>query len=165
MKNNKSREFHYNVQMRWSGNLGKGTSGYTTYSRAHEITSAGKPTIHGSSDPAFRGDVSCYNPEELLVSSLSACHMLWYLHLCAEAGVVVTGYEDRPLGTMVEAPSGEGQFTRVVLEPVVRIVTGSDYETAKELHTRAHEKCFISRSVNFPVECSAVIEIGDTDEI
>ena len=45
--------------------------------------------IAGSADPAFRGDRTRYNPEDLLVASLAACHMLWYLHLAADAGVVV----------------------------------------------------------------------------
>ena len=112
----------------------------------------GKPAIAGSSDPSFRGDPSCYNPEELLVASLSACHMLWYLGLCANGGVVVTRYVDRAEGMMMEGADGSGRFTRVVLRPDVTLAAGSDVARAEALHHEAHAKCFIANSVNFPVE-------------
>ncbi len=92
----------YRLPIRWTGNLGTGTASYRGYSRHHEYVGPGKPVIPGSSDPAFRGDATCYNPEELLVGSLASCHMLWFLHLCADAGVVVERYEDAPEGTLVE---------------------------------------------------------------
>ncbi len=90
-----TREHRYAVSLTWNGNLGTGTSGYRDYSRNYEIVSEGKPAIQGSADLAFRGDRSRWNPEELLVASLSACHKLWYLHLAAEAGIIVTAYADR----------------------------------------------------------------------
>jgi organic hydroperoxide reductase OsmC/OhrA len=155
------REHTYRLQVVWSGNLGQGTSGYKVYERAHEITGAGKPVILGSSDPAFRGDSARYNPEEFLVGSLSACHMLSYLHLCAEAGVVVVGYQDHPVGVMVEIASGSGRFKAVTLKPVVRLAPGSDAAKASALHERAHAMCFIANSVNFPVGCEPVIEVGN----
>ena len=119
-----SREHGYAVQVRWTGNRGEGTSSYRGYERNHEIKVGDKPVISGSSDPAFRGDRSRYNPEELLVASLSACHMLWYLHLCANAGIVVTAYSDDATGTMVETVGGGGQFSEVVLKPAVSIEEG-----------------------------------------
>ncbi len=67
--------------------------------------------IEGSSDPAFRGDASRYNPEELLLGALAACHMLWVLHLCADAGTVVMEYRDEAEGVAVEHPDGSGEFT------------------------------------------------------
>ncbi len=146
--------------MRWTGNLGTGTSGYRAYKRDHEIAAPGKQSILGSSDPAFRGDPSRYNPEELLVASLSTCHMLWYLHLCAEAGVVVTGYADEPVGRMAEAEDGGGRFTEVVLRPRVSVAEGTDRELAQHLHEKAHHLCFIANSVNFPVTCQAEVEEG-----
>ncbi len=154
------REHCYTVQVRWTGNLGRGTVGYGAYARAHEISVTGKPVIPGSSDPAFRGDPSRYNPEELLVASLSACHMLWYLHLCADAGVVVTDYADAASGTMVETPDGGGRFTAVVLRPDVTISRGGDAVLAERLHERAHRLCFIASSVNFPVRCEPRIREG-----
>lgn len=84
----------------------------------------GKPVILGSADPAFRGDPQRWNPEELLVVSLSQCHMLWYLALCAKAGIVVTAYRDRPDGTMSENAEGSGVFTDVTLRPHVTITDG-----------------------------------------
>jgi organic hydroperoxide reductase OsmC/OhrA len=150
------REHLYTVNLVWTGNTGKGTSDYRSYARDHEISAPGKASIHGSADQKFRGDPVRYNPEELLVSALSSCHMLWYLHLCADAGIVVVSYEDRAEGTMEESPDGGGRFVNVTLRPVVR-VTGS-VELAKALHRRAHELCYIANSVNFPVHHQATIE-------
>jgi organic hydroperoxide reductase OsmC/OhrA len=145
------KQHHYSVELRWTGNLGKGTNTYTAYSRNHEILGPGKPVLPGSSDPAFRGDRSRYNPEELLVASLSACHMLWYLHLCAENGIVVTGYQDSPSGSMAESPDGSGAFTGVTLRPVVTVAAEADEQKALALHEEAHRLCFIANSVKFPV--------------
>jgi organic hydroperoxide reductase OsmC/OhrA len=151
------REHRYSVNVVWTGNTGKGTIDYRSYKRDHEINVPGKPPIGGSSDPEFRGDPIRYNPEELLVSALSACHMLWYLHLCADSGIVVVSYEDRAEGTMEESSEGAGRFIRAMLRPHVR-VTGS-VEQAQALHQRAHELCFIANSVNFPVQHQAVTEL------
>ncbi len=143
----------YAVTVEWTGNTGAGTAGYRAYERRHEITAPElpKPAIPGSSDPAFRGDRARWNPEELLVAALSACHKLWYLHLCADAGIVVTRYVDRAEGVMAEEPDGGGQFRGVVLRPTVTVAAGSDVTRARALHARAHALCFIARSVNFPV--------------
>lgn len=145
------REHHYKLDLRWTGNRGEGTSGYRNYDRSHEIHIEGKPVIVGSSDPAFMGDPSLHNPEDLLVASLSACHMLWYLHLCSDAGILVTAYEDEACGTMVETQGGAAEFTSVVLRPHITIKAGGNVALAKHLHERANELCFIASSVNFPV--------------
>jgi organic hydroperoxide reductase OsmC/OhrA len=154
-------EHHYSVQVTWTGNLGQGTSGYRAYSRNHEISASGKAVVAGSSDPAFRGDPARYNPEDLLVGSLSACHMLWYLHLCAEAGVVVVEYLDHASGVMVETAGGGGRFNEVVLRPQVVISAGGDPELAVQLHAKAHHLCFIANSVNFPVRCEPAVRIRE----
>ena len=143
----------YPIRMRWTGNTGQGTSDYRGYERAHEYSVEGKPVIPGSSDPAFRGDRSRYNPEEMLVMSLSSCHMLWYLHLCAEKKIVVIDYVDDAVGTMVEDAERGGYFTDVVLRPSITYAAGSDVALAESLHERAHHLCFIANSVNFPVRC------------
>lgn len=148
----------YSTRTEWTGNLGTGTSGYRAYTRDHEISTAGKSAIPASSDPAFRGDPSRYNPEELLVASLSSCHMLWYLHLCADAGVVVTNYADDATGTMAETEDGGGHFVEVTLRPRVRVAAGADRDLAARLHDRAHHLCFIANSVNFPVTCEPSID-------
>jgi len=142
----------YEMTVRWTGDTGSGTSGYRAYRRDHEIHGDGKPVIAGSSDPAFRGDGGRWNPEELLVVALSQCHMLWYLHLCAVGGVVVTGYTDTPVGTMtMDETGGGGQFTDVVLRPEVTVAEPSMADKALALHDDIDAICFIARSVNFPV--------------
>ena len=146
------KQHQFRVAAQWTGNLGTGTSSYRDYSRNHEISVAGKATrIEGSSAVA-RGDHSRYNPEELLVGALSACHMMWVLHLCADAGIVITEYIDEPVGDMTEHPDGSGEFTRVVLKPRMAITDPARIEEAKALHDRAHHVCCMARSVNFPVE-------------
>ncbi len=142
----------YSVRVGWTGNQGSGTSSYRAYSRAHEIDAPGKPTIAGSSDPNFRGDKARWNPEELLVASLSACHQLWYLHLCADAGIVVLAYHDDAVGVMAEQPDGTGQFESVTLRPHATLAPGADQATARRLHVEAARMCFIARSVSFRVE-------------
>lgn len=145
---------HHEVTVTWTGNNGAGTHDYRGYSRDHELAADGKPTIAGSSDPAFRGEATRWNPEELLVGSLSACHQLWYLHLCADAGLVVTEYRDHAQGTMrTEAAVGSGFFTEVTLRPRVTFSGNVDLPLARELHKEAHKRCFIANSVNFPVRC------------
>jgi organic hydroperoxide reductase OsmC/OhrA len=153
-----TREHHYSITTTWTGNLGTGTSDYRAYSRDHEITIAGKSAaLPGSSDAAFRGDPARYTPEELLVASLSACHMLWFLHLCADAGLAVTEYEDDATGEMSEHADGSGEFTRVMLRPCAVITDPARIADAIALHARAHELCFIARSVNFAVEQEPVV--------
>ncbi len=154
-----SKEHIYQTNLVWTGNLGDGTKTYRGYSRAHEILVAGKPIIVGSSDPHFRGDKSRYNPEEMLVASLSACHMLSYLHMCADAGIVVTDYKDDATGRMIETADGGGHFVEVTLKPQVTISSESDVELANTLHHKAHELCFIANSVNFPVRADATISV------
>jgi organic hydroperoxide reductase OsmC/OhrA len=144
------RFHHYAVQVTWTGNTGSGTASYAGYERAHTISAAGKATINGSSDPSFRGDGRRYNPEEMLVASASACHMLTYLHLCAANKIVVTSYEDRPTGEMEES-AGSGEFVRVDLKPCVTITAGSDVKRAKALHDEAHNQCFIANSLKIAV--------------
>ncbi|HTW73883.1 MAG TPA: OsmC family protein [Steroidobacteraceae bacterium] len=156
------REHDYRVRLRWTGNRGSGTSSYRAYARDHEIDVAGKPPIPGSSDPAFRGDASRYNPEELLVAALSACHMLWYLHLCAAAAISVLEYRDEATGTVLEETDGGGRFREVTLHPVIRLAAGADVQRALQLHERAHALCFIARSVSFPVSCQPAVT-GDVD--
>jgi organic hydroperoxide reductase OsmC/OhrA len=146
----------YHVRITWTGNNGEGTRSYSTYRRDHLVEAEGKAPILASSDPHFRGDPTRYNPEELLVASLSSCHMLWYLHLCAVNQITVVEYSDSACGVMEEAADGTGKFVRVVLKPVVKISSG-DHGKARKLHHEAHSKCFIANSVNFPVECEPEI--------
>ncbi|HUI57556.1 MAG TPA: OsmC family protein [Bryobacteraceae bacterium] len=156
------RRHQYRISNHWTGNRGTGTSTYRAYSRDHELNGAGKAAvIPGSSDPLFRGDPTRYNPEELLVGAISACHMLWVLHLCADAGIVVTEYRDEALGEMVEHADGSGEFTRVVLRPKMTIQDGDRVEDAIAVHDRAHDLCALARSMNFLVEHEPVVTVSN----
>lgn len=141
----------YNLKITWTGNTGSGTKDYRSYNRDHTISVENKPDLLASSDPSFRGDSSRYNPEELLVASLSGCHMLSYLHLCVNAGIVVIEYSDTATGTMEQTPHGGGHFTEVTLHPNVIVTNESMIDKANELHQLANKLCFIANSCNFPV--------------
>jgi len=152
----------YEVTVRWTGNAGEGTRTYRSYRRDHEIAAPGKTrAVEASSDPAFRGDPDRWNPEELLVASLASCHMLWLLHLAADAGIVVTAYEDAARGAMAGNADGSGQFESVTLRPRVTITRAGDRERLAVLHDRAHAMCFIARSVNFPVRHEPETVVGE----
>ncbi|AZB01717.1 OsmC family peroxiredoxin [Chryseobacterium joostei] len=152
-----SKEHHYKTTIQWTGNKGTGTSGYRDYERSHIISVDHKINIEGSSDPSFRGDQTKHNPEEIFISSLSSCHMLWYLHFCSEAGVIVTDYMDEATGIMAETPNGSGHFTEVTLHPKITVADRSMIEKAEQLHHKANEFCFIANSVNFPVKHIPVV--------
>ena len=149
---------HYRTTLVWTGNTGSGTSDYTAYHRDYTLSADGKEDIAGSADPAFRGDGTRWNPEDLLIASLSACHKLWYLHLCAVNNVVVTAYQDDAEGELKEDKQRGGFFTKAVLHPRVTITAHSDRDKAMSLHHKAHELCFIANSVNFPVTVEATID-------
>ena len=151
----------YHITMEWKGNLGKGTENYDAYKRDHLISAPNKQIIiPGSSDAAFKGDAARYNPEELLVSTISSCHMLWYLHLCAVNGVNVMSYIDEAEGVMEEFENGSGKFKEVTLRPKIQI---EEYEkmqvVASDLHHKAHNMCFIANSVNFEIKVEPFIAI------
>ena len=155
------KQHRYATRTEWTGNLGEGTTSYRSYSRDHVISAAGRPPLPGSSDPAFRGDAARWNPEDLLIASLSSCHMLWYLHLCAQAKITVLAYHDDAVGTMVEDAGSGGRFSEAVLRPVATLVAGSDSARAIALHHEAHGLCFIANSVNFPVRIEPTAIVAD----
>jgi organic hydroperoxide reductase OsmC/OhrA len=146
-----SKNHEYNISVRWTGNTGNGTAGYKGYERSHTVQAPDKTEILCSSDSSFRGDKTKYNPEELLVASISTCHMLWYLHLCADAGIIVTAYHDNATGIMQETENGGGYFKEITLYPQVIVKDDSMVEKASSLHAKANELCFIANSVKFPV--------------
>lgn len=146
------KELVYRINTEWTGNLGLGTMDYKSYGRNFTISGEGKTiNIPGSSDPSYRGDPTFYNPEDLFVSSLSTCHMLWYLHLCAINGIVVIDYTDNAVGTLEELPGGSGRFKNVILNPSVTVSESMMVPKAKSLHIEAGKMCFLANSCNFPV--------------
>lgn len=160
-----TRIHRYQIRTTWTGNTGQGTANYRAYARDHEISGDNKQNaIPGSSDPTFRGDGARYNPEELLVAALSACHMLWVLHLAADAGITIVAYSDEADGVMAETDGGGGHFTEVTLRPLIRITDTRRIEEIRALNERAHHLCFVANSVNFPVLCTPSIVAVDTTQ-
>jgi organic hydroperoxide reductase OsmC/OhrA len=159
------KEHHYSVSMTWTGNRGEGTQNYRAYDRDHILRVEGKADIPASSDPSFRGSPSRYNPEELMVASLSSCHMLWYLHLCSVNHIVVTDYRDQATGTMMERADGSGYFREVELCPVITITEEGMISKARELHGEAKRFCFIANSVNFPVTHQPLFIVAGRDAV
>jgi organic hydroperoxide reductase OsmC/OhrA len=152
---------HFSARLTWTGAAKGATSSYESYSRDHLIEVPGKPPLAASADKVFRGDSSRHNPEDLLVMSLSACHMLTYLAQAARAGVQVVAYSDEAGGTM-QLHQGKMRFTEVSLRPQVVIAAGGDAAQAQRLHEQAHEHCFIANSINFPVSCDARVSVAET---
>ena len=144
-------EHRYALTVRWTGNLGNGTSSYREYSRDHDVEIPGLPVLKGSADPTFRGDRSRYNPEQLLLTALAQCHMLSFLHVAVRHGVVVLSYEDDATGLMRLNRDGSGQFENVTLRPRVTVADPAHIAMAEDMHREANALCFIARSVNFPV--------------
>ena len=145
----------------WTGNSGDGTRRYRGYDRIWDLAVPGKPVVHCSNDPALGGDPAKLNPEDLLVSSVSACHMLWYLHLANQAGIVVTAYEDAPVGFGESEADGSGRFVLIELRPEIVVEKGADLAKAEALHGEIHRYCFIARSLNFPVRWRCTLTEAD----
>jgi organic hydroperoxide reductase OsmC/OhrA len=145
----------YTARVTWTGNRGDGTRSYRGYDRNWEVRTPGKPVIACSNDPLLGGDRGLHNPEDLLIAALSACHMLWYLHLASDAGIVVLAYEDDPVAVGETLPSGAGRFLSATLRPRITLAPGADLAVADALHGRIHDTCFIARSVAFPVGIEA----------
>lgn len=145
----------FTSHIRWTGNLGQGTANYKGYDRTWDIAVPGKPVMQCSNDPLLGGDPGLMNPEDLLISALSACHMLWYLHLASTRGIVVLSYEDSPIGHGESAPDGTGRFVAATLKPLIRLPKGTNIDIADAIHGDIHKYCFIARSVNFPIKHEA----------
>lgn len=148
-------EHDYTARVVWTGNRGQGTASFRGYDRTWNVATPGKPVIECSNDPLLGGDPGLHNPEDLLIASLSACHMLWYLHLASDAGIAVQGYEDDPLAVGETLPDGASRFLRATLRPRITVPKGTDLGRADAIHHQIHKTCFIARSVNFPVDYAA----------
>lgn len=134
----------------WTGAEQGGTTSYDDYSRQYEVRLPGKSTLVGSANQAFRGDPTLTDPEDLLLSAVSACHLLSYLALCARRGVVVVGYEDQCRARMT-FHEGKMRIVEAHLDIRVQVAEGTDIARAESLHAEANAQCFIANSVNFPV--------------
>jgi organic hydroperoxide reductase OsmC/OhrA len=157
---NMNKTHHYSTTVNWTGNKGGGTSSYNAYARSYSISVLGKAPILGSSDPAFLGDKNLHNPEDLLLASISSCHMLWYLHLCAVANIIVLSYTDNATAVMEERANGSGCFTAATLNPIVTVKDESMVDLAKSLHHKANEFCFIANSLNFAIKHNPTVIVN-----
>ena len=156
------KQHHYKTSLEWVGNEGNGTQSYRSYNRNHLVRVVGKHhEIQGSSDPSFLGDQARYNPEELFLSSLSACHMLWYLHLCSTQQIIVTDYVDNATGLMEEDETGSGRFIAVMLNPQVKVTDTAMIDKANQLHEEANKMCFIANSCNFKIDHNPVTQLHE----
>ena len=153
------RPHRFAARLRWVGPERGATTSYKTYSREYVVEADGKPALRGSADPHFLGDGALYNPEDLLVAALSACHLLSYLAECARAGIAVVSYEDDASGEMTLI-DGVMRFREVMLRPKVVVADAARIDEANALHERAHAVCFIANSVNFPVLHEAAVTAG-----
>jgi organic hydroperoxide reductase OsmC/OhrA len=122
------------------------------YSRAHRLSFDGGAVVPGSASPhvvpAPYSDPAGVDPEEALVASVSACHMLWFLHLARDAGLDVSAYRDEARGRMAKDGRGRMAMTRIVLRPEIEFAgnrPGADL--LERLHHEAHERCFIANSL------------------
>ena len=148
---------HYSTALTWTGNHGDGTARYEDYGREFTVAVDGKGTLHGSADPAFRGDASLLNPEDLLLVAISSCHMLSYLALCARHRINVLAYDDAATAVMELSADGGGKFTSATLHPRVVVQDVAHVDKAMALHERAHALCFIANSCNFPIAHEATV--------
>ncbi len=155
----KSAAHHYDARIVWDGNRGDGTASYTSYDRSYRVLVRDKPELRGTADPAFRGDPAQHNPEELFLAALSACHMLFYLSLCARRGLRVLGYVDDASGSLtVDDGDGSGRFVAITLRPRVLLARGADVAAALELHADAHRRCFLANSCAVPIRYLPTVE-------
>jgi len=154
------KQHSFTASIVWTGNRGTGTATYKGYDRTWRVVTPGKPVIECSNDPLLGGNPLLHNPEDLLLSSLSACHMLWYLHLASNAGLTVLAYRDQPVGHAETLPGGAGRFVSAVLRPQIVLKRGDDVAVADAIHHEIHKVCFIARSVNFPVGYEASYPAG-----
>ncbi len=155
------KEHNYKLTTVWTGNTGSGTKNVRSYDRSHTVAIQGKPELFLTTDNPAVGDKSKLNPEDLLVTAISSCHMLSYLYVCAMEGIVITSYTDHATGIMIEQANGSGSFKEVTLNPIFCVADESMIEKAIELHHKAHEICYIANSVNFDVKCNPICKVED----
>ncbi len=148
-------QHEYTSRVVWTGNRGEGTAHYRAYDRTWNVETPGKPVIPCSNDPLLGGDPTLHNPEDMLLSALSACHMLWYLHLAANAKITVVSYTDNSVAIGETERNGASRFLSATLRPHIVLKAGDDAAKADAIHHEIHKYCFIARSVNFPVSYEA----------
>lgn len=141
----------FKVALNWMKKDNISSSLSRIYTKSHHISIEGKPDLEVSAAKAFKGDPNLYNPEDLLLSSLTSCHMMSYLYCCMQYKIEVISYQDHSEATLQVNPDGSGKIVKVDLFPEIIISNSSQIELALSLHKKANELCFIANSCNFPV--------------
>ncbi|MGM0983405.1 MAG: OsmC family protein [Pseudomonadota bacterium] len=124
-----------------------------TYSRNHCVTLNGDQQVDVSASVEFKGDPSCADPEQMLISAVSSCHMLFFLAIAEFQGYRVESYEDDPVGHLESSNKKGLEITRIELSP--RITFGGDKmpdeNAISRIHANAHKSCFIRNSITAEV--------------
>lgn len=152
------KEHNFNIDLTWTPLKQKFT--YKDYSRQYIVRSIGKPDFVGTAAPEFMGSKYHYNPEEMLIMSLSACHMLSYLAYASNSKVEVLSYHDKAEGILHQEDK-IFKFKEIILKPSMSISKDTNLERAQSLHDKAHGACFIANSINFPVIIEPLITVGN----
>ena len=143
------KDHHYYVTCRWNGSTGVG---YEAYGRAHELAAApAEATLKTSSDPAFRGDPTLLNPEQLLVMAASSCQLLSFLAVAARKRLDVVGYVDQAEGIMPESDKPV-RITRILLKPRIVVKAPADEMVVRKAVEIGHHECFIANSLKSKIE-------------
>ena len=154
----------FETHLRWPADPAQALPPASAFSRNNVLSAPGKVEVAGSAPSVFGGDAARYNPEELLLMSLSECHMLTYLAIVAKKRMTIIAYEDRATGTLglgengiKSGPPGKMSMQEVTLRPRVTVAKDTDLADALAMHETAHANCFIANSINFPVRYEAEI--------
>lgn len=153
----------FETRLTWPARADQPRPPEQVFSRDNVMHTPGKHDVAGSAPAVYGGDPSRYNPEELLLMSLSECHMLTYLAVAAKKRMTIIAYEDRATGTLGIGPHGNAgkmSMQEVVLRPKVTVAKGTDLAEAMAIHDKAHANCFMANSMNFPVRHEAEIVEG-----
>ena len=127
----------------------------------HTISIAGKADLYISAAKAFKGDLTLYNPEDLLLSSLTSCHMMSYLYCCQKNGLEILEYNDQSEAILKVNNDGSGKISQVILNPIVTIADLSQRDLALDLHKEAAQLCFIANSCNFEIMHHPTVVVRD----
>ena len=154
----------FETRLHWPADPAQALPPEPAFSRASVLGGTGKADVAAGAPTVFGGDETRYNPEELLLMSLSQCHMLTYLAIASKKRMAILAYEDRATGTLglgepgtKHGPPGKMSMQEVTLRPRVTVAKGTDLADAMAIHEKAHANCFIANSVNFPVTHEAEI--------
>ena len=148
----------FEATVRWPADPAQKLPPDPAFSRNAILGSPGHADVPGSSPTVFGGEATRYNPEELVALALAHCHMLTYLAVAAKKRVAVLAYEDRATCELGKDPaSGKVKILSAQLRPKVTVAKGTNLDDARAMHAKAHEHCFVSNSVNFPVANAAQI--------